>query len=48
MHEYSSVSSSASDITMASSSNRNLSISSSNEKEDAALSSAIAYPMGTC
>ena len=41
-HEYSSVSSSASDITIASSSNRNLSIYSSSEEEDAAPSSATA------
>ena len=53
MHEYLSVSSSASDITMASthvssSSNWNLSISSSSEEEDAVPSSATAYPRGTC
>ena len=47
MHEYSSISSSASDITMAStrvssSSNWNLSISSSSEEEDAVPSSATA------
>ena len=54
MHEYSSVSSSASDITIAStpcgssSSNWNLSISSSSEEEDAIPSSAIASPRGTC
>ena len=54
MHEYSSVSSSAFDITMAStlcisySSNWNLSISSSSEEEDAIPSSATACPRGTC
>ena len=48
MHEYSSASSLASDMTMASSSNRNLSISLSSEEEDAAPSSAIACPRGTC
>ena len=48
MHEYSSVSSSASDITMVSFSNRNLSISSSSEDEDVAPSSATTCPKGTC
>ena len=53
MHEYSSISSSASDITIAftpcvSSSNWNLSISSSSEEEDAIPSSATACPRGTC
>ena len=54
MHEYSSVSSSASDITMAStpcvssSLNWNLSISSSSEEEDAIPSLATASPRGTC
>ena len=54
MHEYSSVSSSTFDITIAStpcgssSSNWNLSISSSSEEEDAIPSSATASPRGTC
>ena len=54
MHEYLFVSSSASDIIMAntpcvsSSSNWNLSISSSSEEEDATPSSATASPRGTC
>ena len=53
MHEYSSVSSSASDITIVStpcvsSSNWNLSISSLSEEEDAIPSWAIVCPRGTC
>ena len=53
MHEYSFVSSSASDITIASTScvsslNWNLSISSSNEEEDAIPSWATVCPRGTC
>ena len=54
MHEYSPVSSLASDITIAStpcgfsSSNWNLSISSSSEEEDTIPSSATVSPRGTC
>ena len=53
MHEYSSVSSLASDITIAStprvsSSNWNLLIYSSSEEEDAIPSWAKACPRGTC